>query len=78
MIAHMAGAAGTYYADEMGWPWLTPVGVLAAVLVFVGTIRVVRDGSRTAARAGVAVDRARAKGVEPTRYCGACREASAP
>ncbi|MGW6703717.1 hypothetical protein ACWGDE_02310 [Streptomyces sp. NPDC054956] len=78
VIALMAAAAGKYYADEKGWPWLTAVGAVVAVAIFVGTIWLVRDGNRTAARARAAVDRARAQGVEATRYCGACREAYTP
>ncbi|WP_328300219.1 hypothetical protein OG389_22220 [Streptomyces sp. NBC_00435] len=78
VFALVAGAAGKYYAEDKGWPWLTAVGVLAGVLIFAVTIWVIRDANRTAARARVAVDRARAKGVTATHYCGACWEASAP
>ncbi|WP_405491820.1 hypothetical protein [Streptomyces sp. NBC_00096] len=78
VFAFGAGAAGKYYAEEKGWPWLTAVGVLVGVLILAVTIWVIRDANRTAARARVAVDRTRAKGVAATHYCGACREASAP
>ncbi|MGW5002756.1 hypothetical protein ACWEP8_34445 [Streptomyces hydrogenans] len=76
VIALMAGAAGTYYADERDLPWLTAVGVVVAVLLLVGTIAVVRSENRDARRARSAVDRAAAAGVAATHYCAACGEAS--
>ncbi|QNP67779.1 hypothetical protein [Streptomyces genisteinicus] len=76
VIAAMAGAAGTYYADDRGWPWLTAVGAVVAVLVFAGTIAVVRSGNRDARKARAAVDRATAAGTAATHYCAACGEAS--
>ncbi|MFZ3472129.1 hypothetical protein ACODT3_15760 [Streptomyces sp. 4.24] len=78
VIALMAGAAGVYYAGEKDLPWLAPVGIVAALLIFAMTIKIVRDESRTADRARAAVDRARANGVRARRYCTACREASGP
>lgn len=48
VLAVMAAAAGTYYADDRGWPWLTAVGAVVAVLVFAATIAVVRSENREA------------------------------
>ncbi|MFF2778578.1 hypothetical protein ACFVU3_27115 [Streptomyces sp. NPDC058052] len=76
VLALMAGAAGKYYADERDLPWLTAVGALVAVLLFVGTIAIVRSENRDARRARAAVDRAAAAGTVATHYCAACREAS--
>ncbi|MFF9066180.1 hypothetical protein ACF09E_12570 [Streptomyces sp. NPDC014891] len=76
VIALMAGAAGAYYADEWGRPWLTAVGAVVALLLFVGTIAVVRSGNRDARTARAAADRATAVGTEATHYCAACGEAS--
>ncbi|MFD9052141.1 hypothetical protein [Streptomyces zaomyceticus] len=78
VISLMAGAAATYYADERGWPWLMPVGAVVAVLLFAGTIAVVRSGNRDARKARAAVDRAAAVGTVATHYCAGCGEASAP
>ncbi|MFE5793388.1 hypothetical protein ACFQ8C_12565 [Streptomyces sp. NPDC056503] len=78
VIALMAGAAGKYYADERNWPWLTAVGAVVAVLLFLGTIAVVRSENRDARRARSAVDRAAAAGTDATHYCAACGEASSP
>ncbi|MFE7547988.1 hypothetical protein [Streptomyces gardneri] len=74
----MAGAAGKYYADDRGWPWLTAVGAIVAVLLFVGTIAIVRSESRDARTARAAVDGAAADGSVPTHYCTACGQASSP
>lgn len=76
VIALMAGAAGKYYADDRGLPWLTAVGAAVAVLLFVGTIAVVRGESRDTRRARAAVDRALAAGTAATHYCATCGEAS--
>ncbi|MEU7697483.1 hypothetical protein [Streptomyces sp. NPDC039028] len=76
VIALMAGAAGAYYADEQGRPWLAAVGAVVAVLLLVGTIAVVRSGNRDARKARAAADRAAAAGTEATHYCAACGEAS--
>ncbi|MFF8837636.1 hypothetical protein [Streptomyces sp. NPDC015130] len=78
VIALMAGAAGKYYADDRGWPWLTAIGAVVAVLLFVGTIAIVRSENRDARKARAAVDRAAAAGTVPTYYCTACGEASSP
>ncbi|MEW2556481.1 hypothetical protein [Streptomyces zhihengii] len=78
VISVMAGAAGKYYADDRGWPWLTVVGAVVAVLVFAGTIAVIRSENRDARKARAAVDRATAAGVAATHYCAACGEASSP
>ena len=78
VIALMAGAAGKYYADDRGWPWLAAVGAVAAVLLFVGTIAVIRSENRDARRARAAVDRAAAAGTVATHYCATCGEASSP
>ncbi|MFH8618901.1 hypothetical protein ACH4E8_28080 [Streptomyces sp. NPDC017979] len=76
LIAFIAGAAGLHYSEERGWPWLAPVGAVAAVLLFVGTIAIVRSENRNARRARAAVDRAAATGTVATHYCTACGEAS--
>ncbi|MFG2334260.1 hypothetical protein ACGFMM_32305 [Streptomyces sp. NPDC048604] len=78
VIAFVAGAAGKYYADERGWPWLTAVGAVVAVLLFVGTIAIVRSENRDARKARAAVDRAAEAGTAATHYCAACGEASSP
>ncbi|MFD0141495.1 MULTISPECIES: hypothetical protein [unclassified Streptomyces] len=78
VIALMAGAAGKYYADDRGWPWLAAVGAVVAVLLFVGTIAVVRSENRDARRARAAVDRAAAAGTVASHYCPTCGEASSP
>ncbi|MER7955803.1 hypothetical protein [Streptomyces sp. NPDC096030] len=78
VIALMAGAAGKYYADDRGWPWLAAVGAVIAVLIFVGTIAIVRSENRDARRARAAVDRAAAAGTAASHYCATCGEASSP
>lgn len=76
VMAVMAVAAGTYYADEWGRPWLTVVGALAGLLVFVGTIAVIRGDQRDRERAREAADRARGIAAEiaagATRHCVGC------
>ncbi|MGW6535515.1 hypothetical protein ACWGBV_07160 [Streptomyces sp. NPDC055051] len=78
VLALMAGAAGTYYADDRDLPWLTAVGAVVAVLLLAGTIAVVRGENRDARRARSAVDRAAAAGTVATHYCAACGEAPSP
>ncbi|MFF8409311.1 hypothetical protein [Streptomyces omiyaensis] len=78
VLALMAGAAGTYYADERDLPWLTAVGAVVALLLLAGTVAVVRSENRDARRARAAVARAAAAGTAATRYCAACGEASSP
>ncbi|MCY0931624.1 hypothetical protein OTB20_36680 [Streptomyces sp. H27-H1] len=51
MIAVVAGAAGKYYADVRAWPWLTAGGAVVALLVFAGTIAVIRGEHRDRRRA---------------------------
>ncbi|MFF1409762.1 hypothetical protein ACFVX6_08190 [Streptomyces sp. NPDC058289] len=43
VIAGLVAAAGAYYADDRDWPWLLPVGIIAALLVMVGTVAVIRS-----------------------------------
>lgn len=76
VMAVMAVAAGTYYADDRGWPWLMAVGSLAGLLVFAGTIAVIRGDQRDRDRAREAADRAREIAAEiaagGTRHCIDC------
>ncbi|MCJ0874089.1 hypothetical protein [Streptomyces sp. AP-93] len=71
VIAGLAAGAGAYYADDRGRPWLVPVGIVAALLVMVGTIAVIRSEGRDKRR----VEAGAARAVEAAggaRYCSPC------
>ncbi|MGI5447195.1 hypothetical protein ACQEVM_15720 [Streptomyces sp. CA-243310] len=72
VIAGMAAAAGAYAADDRNLPWLTAVGAVAAVLILVATIAIVRGENRDARRvlAGAAWA---AELTGDARYCPGCR-----
>lgn len=71
IIAAMAAGAGKYYADDRGWPWLIPVGLVVAVLIVVGTIALVRSEGKDKRRAQAGRPRA-AEIIATARYCSTC------
>ncbi|CAM5539443.1 hypothetical protein SAVIM338S_04270 [Streptomyces avidinii] len=79
VMAVMAVAAGVYYGGDRGRPWLTVVGALAGLLVFIGTLAVIRGDQRDRERAREAGDRARAIAAEIAaggpRHCVDCGDA---
>ncbi|MET9463410.1 hypothetical protein ABZY44_01065 [Streptomyces sp. NPDC006544] len=75
VMAAMAAAAGKHFADARGWPWLTPVGAVVALLVLAATIAVVRSDHRDRQRAQDAADRAAAVAAGAPRHCTECGDA---
>ncbi|GAA4930598.1 hypothetical protein GCM10023237_60790 [Streptomyces coeruleoprunus] len=72
VIAFVAGAAGKYFADDRGLPWLTAVGAVVAVLIVVGTIALLRSETRDARRVRAGAPQAAAL-TAGARYCYTCR-----
>ncbi|MER5487840.1 hypothetical protein ABT024_32130 [Streptomyces sp. NPDC002812] len=71
VIAGLVAAAGAYYADDRGWPWLLPVGIVAALLVMWGTIAVIRSEGKDKRRVEAGAARA-AEAAAGARFCSAC------
>ncbi|MGV9697100.1 hypothetical protein ACWDTR_15270 [Streptomyces sp. NPDC003470] len=72
LIAFLAGAAGAHFAGKWGLPWLTVVGGVAAVLIFVATVAIVRTEHGDAQRVRAGESRAAALTAE-ARYCYTCQ-----
>ncbi|MFF7727162.1 hypothetical protein [Streptomyces sp. NPDC008001] len=72
LLAVTAASAGKYFADDRGLPWLTPVGAVAAVLILVATIAIVRGEAREARRMRSRAAEVAALTAE-ARYCQTCR-----
>lgn len=77
VLAVMAGAAGTYYADERDLPWLTAAGAAAGVLILVATIAIVRGEAREARQVRAGAPQAAALS-DAARYCYTCRGVFCP
>ncbi|MFZ3499593.1 hypothetical protein ACODT5_41390 [Streptomyces sp. 5.8] len=71
VIAGLVAAAGAYYAEDRGWPWLVPVGIVAALLVMVGTVALIRSEGRDKRRVEASAARA-AEVAAGARFCSAC------
>ncbi|WP_327305177.1 hypothetical protein OG730_17930 [Streptomyces sp. NBC_01298] len=71
VIAGLAVAAAAYYADDRDWPWLLPVGIVAALLVMWGTVAVIRSEGKDKRRVEAGADRA-AAAAAGARFCSAC------
>ncbi|MER5761999.1 hypothetical protein [Streptomyces sp. NPDC002082] len=71
VIAGLVAAAGAYYADDRDWPWLLPVGIVAALLVMWGTIAVIRSEGKDKRRVEAGAARA-AEAAAGARFCSAC------
>ncbi|MFI5764693.1 MrpF/PhaF family protein [Streptomyces sp. NPDC051563] len=71
VIAGLVACGGAYYADDRGWPWLLPAGIVAALLVMVGTVAVIRSEGKDKRRVRAGADRA-AGAAAGARFCSEC------